>query len=212
MRAPPWRPSRSRTSRRSGTRGCGSRRNSAPTAGRNVVARVASPRSSAPVRRRLGIAVPEAYGGTGIGITEAAVFLQAMAEAGGAVQAVFDRPIGQNKGIRHPLAQNWAKLMMLHAARLWDEGKPCRFRSESGQAAGLAGGGGDLPERDADPWRLELCQGIPCRALPARGDGPLPRSPRSSSCPTSSRRDSACRSRIEGTARRGGQRDSQGIP
>lgn len=73
----------------------------------------------------LGIAMPEAYGGTGIGITEAAVFLQAMAEAGGAVQAVFDRPIGQNQGIRHPLAQNWAKLMMLHAARLWDEGKPC---------------------------------------------------------------------------------------
>ena len=73
----------------------------------------------------LGIAMPEAYGWTGIGITEAAVFLQAMAEAGGAVQAVFDRPIGQNQGIRHPLAQNWAKLMMLHAARLWDEGKPC---------------------------------------------------------------------------------------
>ncbi|MGN7027467.1 acyl-CoA dehydrogenase family protein, partial [Neisseria sp. P0006.S010] len=41
-----------------------------------------------------------------------------------------DRPIGQNQGIQHPLAQNWANLeaanlMMLHAARLWDEGKPC---------------------------------------------------------------------------------------
>ncbi|WEJ79625.1 hypothetical protein EQ718_12520 [Paracoccus versutus] len=116
--------------------------------------------------------MPEAYGGAGIGITEAAVFC-AMAEAGGAVQAVFDRPIGQNKGIRHPLAQNWAKLMMLHAARLWDEGKPCGFKDECGEASGLAGGGGDLPERDADPWRLELCQGIPCRALHARGHDPL---------------------------------------
>ncbi len=45
-------------------------------------------------------------------------------------RVVFDRPIGQNQGIQHPLAQNWANLeaanlMMLHAARLWDEGKPC---------------------------------------------------------------------------------------
>ncbi|WP_449044950.1 acyl-CoA dehydrogenase family protein [Paracoccus versutus] len=32
------------------------------------------------------------------------------------------------------------------------------------------------------------------------------------SCPTSPRRDSACRSRIEGTARRGGRRDFRGIP
>lgn len=43
---------------------------------------------------------------------------------------VFDRPIGMNQGIQHPLAQNWANveaanLMMLHAARLYDEGKPC---------------------------------------------------------------------------------------
>ena len=43
---------------------------------------------------------------------------------------VFDRPIGMNQGIQHPLAQNWANieaanLMMMHAAKLFDQGKPC---------------------------------------------------------------------------------------
>lgn len=45
-------------------------------------------------------------------------------------RVVFDRPIGQNQGIQHPLAQNWAdleaaNLMMMHAARLWDAGESC---------------------------------------------------------------------------------------
>ena len=45
-------------------------------------------------------------------------------------RVVFGRPIGQNQGIQHPLAQCWAELeaanlMMLAAARLFDEGKPC---------------------------------------------------------------------------------------
>lgn len=35
----------------------------------------------------LGIAMPEAYGGAGLGITEAALFLQAIAESGGAMSA-----------------------------------------------------------------------------------------------------------------------------
>jgi len=43
---------------------------------------------------------------------------------------VFDRPIGKNQGIQHPLAQSWAELeaanhMMLCAANLYDKGKPC---------------------------------------------------------------------------------------
>lgn len=43
---------------------------------------------------------------------------------------VFGRPIGQNQAIQHPLAKCWtgleaANLMMLKAARLYDEGKPC---------------------------------------------------------------------------------------
>ena len=35
----------------------------------------------------LGIAMPEAYGGAGLGITEAAIFMQAIAEAGGGMSA-----------------------------------------------------------------------------------------------------------------------------
>lgn len=43
---------------------------------------------------------------------------------------VFDRPIGQNQGIQHPLAQSWAELeaanlMIMHAAGLLDQGLPC---------------------------------------------------------------------------------------
>jgi acyl-CoA dehydrogenase len=43
---------------------------------------------------------------------------------------VFDRPIGKNQGIQHPLAANWmaleaANLMVLKAAWLYDRGKPC---------------------------------------------------------------------------------------
>jgi acyl-CoA dehydrogenase len=45
-------------------------------------------------------------------------------------RVVFDRPIGKNQAIQHPLAQSWAdlyaaELMTLRAAKLYDEGKPC---------------------------------------------------------------------------------------
>jgi acyl-CoA dehydrogenase len=43
---------------------------------------------------------------------------------------VFDRPIGMNQGIQHPLAKCWAQveasgLMVLKAATLFDQGKDC---------------------------------------------------------------------------------------
>jgi acyl-CoA dehydrogenase len=43
---------------------------------------------------------------------------------------VFDRPIGKNQGIQHPLAANWmaleaANLMVFKAAWLYDQGKNC---------------------------------------------------------------------------------------
>ena len=43
---------------------------------------------------------------------------------------VFGRPIGQNQGIQHPLAQCWMQLeavnlMVMKAASLYDAGKPC---------------------------------------------------------------------------------------
>jgi len=43
---------------------------------------------------------------------------------------VFNRPIGQNQGIQHPLAESWceleaANLMAFHAASLYDRGESC---------------------------------------------------------------------------------------
>ncbi|MBL8344084.1 MAG: acyl-CoA/acyl-ACP dehydrogenase [Rubrivivax sp.] len=43
---------------------------------------------------------------------------------------VFDRPIGQNQGIQHPLARNWveleaAQLLTMKAAWLYDSGRDC---------------------------------------------------------------------------------------
>ena len=45
-------------------------------------------------------------------------------------RVVFDRTIGKNQGIQHPLAENWmeleaAQLMVFKAASLYDTGKPC---------------------------------------------------------------------------------------
>jgi acyl-CoA dehydrogenase len=49
---------------------------------------------------------------------------------------VFDRPIGQNQAIAHPLAMAWAKLeaaeaMCLKAAWLFDHGQPCGAESNT---------------------------------------------------------------------------------
>jgi acyl-CoA dehydrogenase len=57
-------------------------------------------------------------------------------------RVVFDRPIGQNQGIQHPLAANWmaleaANLMVMKAAWLYDQGKPCG--AEANAAKYLAG-------------------------------------------------------------------------
>ena len=43
---------------------------------------------------------------------------------------MFDRPIGQNQGIQHPLAERWvdleaAELLYRRAAWLYDQGRPC---------------------------------------------------------------------------------------
>jgi acyl-CoA dehydrogenase len=55
---------------------------------------------------------------------------------------VFDRPIGQNQAIQHPLAANWmaleaAGLMVYKAASLYDSSKPCG--AEANSAKYLAG-------------------------------------------------------------------------
>jgi acyl-CoA dehydrogenase len=49
---------------------------------------------------------------------------------------VFDRPIGQNQAIQHPLAARWmaleaANLMAFKAAALYDAGRPCAVEANS---------------------------------------------------------------------------------
>ena len=51
-------------------------------------------------------------------------------------RVVFDRPIGKNQAIQHPLAENWMELeaahLMVHkAASLYDAGKPCGAEANS---------------------------------------------------------------------------------
>ena len=58
---------------------------------------------------------------------------------------VFDRPIGKNQGIQHPLAKCWmeleaANLMVMNAAWRYDQGLPCG--AESNAAKYLAGEAG----------------------------------------------------------------------
>ena len=58
---------------------------------------------------------------------------------------VFDRPIGQNQGIQHPLAENWceveaANLMVFQAADLYDKGQECgHFANAAKYLAAAAG-------------------------------------------------------------------------
>jgi acyl-CoA dehydrogenase len=58
---------------------------------------------------------------------------------------VFDRPIGMNQGIQHPLAERWmeleaADLMMLKAAWLYDQGQPCGAEANAAKYLGAEAG------------------------------------------------------------------------
>lgn len=60
-------------------------------------------------------------------------------------RVVFDRPIGQNQGIQHPLAERWmylesAWLMAMRAAQLYDAGKPCGAEANSAKFLGARAG------------------------------------------------------------------------
>jgi len=51
---------------------------------------------------------------------------------------VFDRPIGQNQGVQHPLAACWmqleaANLMVFKAASLYDRAQPCATEANAGK-------------------------------------------------------------------------------
>ncbi|HUL65308.1 MAG TPA: acyl-CoA dehydrogenase family protein [Burkholderiaceae bacterium] len=56
-------------------------------------------------------------------------------------RVVFDRPIGANQAIQHPLAHNWmelqaADLMVMNAAALYDAGKPCGAEANAAKYLG----------------------------------------------------------------------------
>jgi acyl-CoA dehydrogenase len=60
-------------------------------------------------------------------------------------RVIFDRPIGKNQGIQHPLAECWmyleaADLMMLKAAALYDSGQPCGAEANSAKFLGAEAG------------------------------------------------------------------------
>lgn len=60
-------------------------------------------------------------------------------------RVVFDRPIGKNQGIQHPLAANWmeleaAHLMMLKAAWLYDHGRDCGAEANAAKYLGAEAG------------------------------------------------------------------------
>ena len=53
-------------------------------------------------------------------------------------RVVFDRPIGKNQAIQHPLARAWAELeaanlMVFKAAGLYDSGQPCGAQANAGK-------------------------------------------------------------------------------
>lgn len=58
---------------------------------------------------------------------------------------VFNRPIGMNQGIQHPLAERWmqleaAQLMVSKAAWLYDHGRPCGAEANAGKFLGARAG------------------------------------------------------------------------
>lgn len=60
-------------------------------------------------------------------------------------RVVFGRPIGQNQGIQHPLAENWAYLeaaftMCLRAGMIYDQGLPCGSEANASKFLGARAG------------------------------------------------------------------------
>jgi acyl-CoA dehydrogenase len=60
-------------------------------------------------------------------------------------RVVFDRFIGKNQGIQHPLAERWmylesAWLSVMHAARVYDSGKPCGAEANTAKFLGARAG------------------------------------------------------------------------
>ena len=101
---------------------------------------------------------------------------------------VFDRPIGQNQAVAHPLADSWirlksARLTAMHAAKLYDDHQNCGIQAAAAKYLG-AEAGFDTCDRAmsthggyayAKEYHVERLWGE-ARLLPQRavlpGDGP----------------------------------------
>lgn len=60
-------------------------------------------------------------------------------------RVIFDRPIGKNQAIAHPLADSWirlhaAELVSMQAAKLYDEGQPCGPEANAAKYLGSEAG------------------------------------------------------------------------
>jgi alkylation response protein AidB-like acyl-CoA dehydrogenase len=60
-------------------------------------------------------------------------------------RVVFDRPIGQNQAVAHPLADSWirleaAEMVAMKAARMFDENQPCGPESAAAKFLGAEAG------------------------------------------------------------------------
>ena len=82
-----------------------------------------------------------------IGAEAVAIGQDALRRAAGYARerVVFDRPIGMNQGIQHPLAEKWmqlesAWLMVMKAAWLYDNGEPCGADANSAKFLGARAG------------------------------------------------------------------------
>ncbi|QKT08799.1 acyl-CoA/acyl-ACP dehydrogenase [Gordonia sp. X0973] len=78
----------------------------------------------------------------GVGIARAALEIAAEYAKN---RVVFDRPIGQNQAVAHPLADSWiriqaARQVAMNAARLFDEDKPCGPEAAAAKYLGAEAG------------------------------------------------------------------------
>ncbi len=111
-------------------------------------------------------------------------------------RVVFGRPIGQNQGIQHPLAECWTYLesawwLTLRAAALYDAKQPCGAEANAAKLARRPRRFRYLHQGDDDPWRHGLCEGIPDRASLPRKHDPAPRPGERTAHPLLHRRERA---------------------
>lgn len=86
---------------------------------------------------------------------------------------VFGQAIEQNQAIQHPLADRWmkleaARLMIYHAAQLYDEGVLVRGICKRGKVLGRRSSVPGLGTGGHGAWRHGIREGISCREIFAR--------------------------------------------